>query len=188
MMHTLAVHIPNALPKSFFWGLYHSSWDRPAGRLIWASVIWIISVGIIFFLTRRPKPAEPPTWAQAMLGAVIVFGLMLLSYGTIPHEWLTFSNAYLHWNASKLLVDSGQHLVGPFHWLNFKINKQAVADTVVTVIYIFMLVVNVYLFSAWQKRPAAKPSDEGTPRTKPTNEPAETVGTSAYGRPVTVGS
>jgi len=184
MVHTLAVHIPNALPKSWFWGAYHSTWDRPAGRLIWATLIWVVAVVIIVLITRRPKPAEPATWAQAMLGALLTFMLMILSYGTIPHEWLTFSNAYLHWNASKLLVDSGQHIVGPFHWLNFKINKQAVADTVVTLIYVFMLVVNVLLFSLWQKRPAAKPKDADTPAPKT----EETVGTSAYGRPVTVSS
>jgi len=181
MVHTLAVHIPNALPKDL--GPFHMSWTRPAGRLLWATLIWVIAVAVIIGLTRRPKPAEPATWAQAMLGALLTFMLMILSYGTIPHEWLTFSNAYLHWNASKLLVDSGQHLVGPFHWLNFKINKQAVADTFVTIIYVVMLVVNVYLFSAWQKRPAAKPKDTAEPA--PPSEP-ETVGTSAYGRPVTV--
>ena len=182
MVHTLAVHIPNLLPKDL--GPFHLSWTRPGGRLIWATIIWVIAVAIIIGITRRPKPAEPATWAQAMLGAVLTFALMLLSYGTIPHEWLTFSNAYLHWNASKLLVDSGQHLIGPFHWLNFKINKQAVADTVVTVIYVFMLGLNIYLFSAWQKRPAPKPAD--TAGAPPAAETEQTVGTSAYGRPVTV--
>ena len=185
MVHTLAVHIPNLLPKGI--GPVHMSWTRPAGRLIWATIIWAIAMGVILFLCRRPKPVEPPTWAQAMLGAVISFALMLLSYGTIPHEWLTFSNAYLHWNASKLLVDSGQHLIGPFHWLNFKINKQAVSDTVVTVIYLFMLSFNIYLFSAWQKRPAPTPAaaDASEPKAAKTEQ---TVGTSAYGRPVTVES
>ncbi len=187
MVHTLAVHIPNLLPKDL--GPIHLSWTRPAGRLIWATIIWIIAMAVILWLTRRPKPAEPPTWAQAMLGAVITFALMILSYGTIPHEWLTFSNAYLHFNASKLLVNSGQHLIGPFHWLNFKINKQAVADTVVTVIYLFMLSFNIFLFSKWQKRPAyVPPKEEGTPRATAEGQPAETVGTSAYGRPVTVKS
>src|SRR3954465_6875939 len=183
MVHTLAVHIPNLVPKHV--GPVHFGWTRPAGRLIWASIIWLVAVGVIIGLTRRPKRAEPATWAQSMLGALLTFALMLLSYGTIPHEWLTFSNAYLHWNASKLLVDSGQHIVGPLHWLNFKINKQAVADAVVTIIYVVMLVVNVYLFAAWQKRPAAKPKETAAPA--PPSEP-ETVGTSAYGRPVTVRS
>ncbi|HEY3832434.1 MAG TPA: hypothetical protein VGO03_09095 [Acidimicrobiia bacterium] len=184
MMHTLAVHIPNALPKSIF-GWYHLTWDRPAGRLLWALVIWVIAMAIIVWLTRRPKPAEPPTWGQAMGGALITFALMILSYGTIPHEWLIYSNAYLHWNASKLLVNSGQHLIGPFHWLNFMINKQAVADFFTVLIYVFMLTVNVILVSKWQKRPAHKPAEAAAPTPEPEPQPA---GTSAYGRPVTVRS
>ncbi len=180
MVHTLAVHIPNLMPKDL--GPFHMSWTRPAGRLIWASLIWIIAVSTIMFFTRRPKPVEPPTWAQAMLGAVGTFALMLISYGTIPHEWLIFANAYLHWNASKLFVGSGQHLIGPIHWLNFKINKQAIADTFVTVIYLFMLTTNIVVFAAWQKRPQPKPEEAAAPKAA---EPEQTVGTSAYGRPVT---
>src|SRR3954468_4587367 len=133
MVHTLAVHIPNLLPKQI--GPVHFGWVRPAGRLIWATIILVIAVAIILWMTKRPKPAEPATWAQAMLGSLLSFLLMILAYGTIPHEWLNFSNAYLHWNASKLLVDSGQTIIGPFHWLDLKINKQAVADAIVTVIY-----------------------------------------------------
>jgi len=79
---------------------------------------------------------------------------MLLAYGTIPHEWLNFSNSYMKWNAAKFIVHSGQK-IGPIHWLNFDINKQALSDTGAVVIYAVMLTLNVILISKWQKRPIA---------------------------------
>ncbi len=99
----LALHIPNVLPKTVPWidygangkGFYinhHSQWVRHAGRMIWATLIFAIGIGIGFWLTRKPKRAEPATWAQTILGAMLVWGMMALGYGTIPHEWLTFGN------------------------------------------------------------------------------------------------
>ena len=169
MVHTIASHVPNLLPDWHF--------IRPAGRLFWATVLLAVSVGVIVQLCKRPKPAEPATWAQSMLGAVVTFGLMLIAYGTIPHEWLTFGNSYLHLTESKFVVHSGQHLIGPIHWLNFSINKRALLDVIAAVIYIVALSGNVMLFAKWQKRPAAKVVDA----------PAETqdAGTSPYGRPMT---
>jgi len=112
-----------------------------------------------------------------MAGAVVVFGLMLVAYGTVPHEWLTFANKYLRWDESHFIVRSNQE-IGPIHWLHFSINKRALTDTVAVVIYAIMLTLNIVLVSKWQKR---------TVRTEE-SEPAADVpaGTSAYGRPLTV--
>jgi hypothetical protein len=171
MAPIVAMKVWNILPK---WHFFH-----PAGRLIWSSLIFILGTGAVVALTKRPKPAEAPTWAQAMLGAVATFALMWLAYGTIPHEWLQFSNSYLHWNESAFLVHKGQKIAGPIHWLNFDINKRAITDAVAAGIYVVMLGLNVFLFSAWQKRPAAKVDDSA----KAGDETV--VGTSAYGRPLT---
>ena len=78
MAHTIAVHIQNILPDWHFF--------RPAGRLIWTSLVLFLATGAVIAVCKRPKPAEPSTWAQAMLGAVGTFGLMILAYGTVPHE------------------------------------------------------------------------------------------------------
>jgi len=167
----VAIDIPNFLPKWHFL--------QPAGRLIWASVIFVLALGFVMFLISKPKPVEPPTWAQCMLGAVATFALMLLAYGTIPHEWLNFSNSYMKWNAAKFIVHGGQK-IGPIHWLNFDINKQALSDTGAVVIYAVMLTLNVILISKWQKRPIA------TDTTTASSAEERVVGESAYGRPVTV--
>jgi len=162
-------------------GPFTFSWAQPAGRLIWATLLLAIGVGIVLVMIHRPKPAEPATWAQAMLGAVATASLMLLAYGTIPHEWLNFSNSYLHWNAAKFIVRSGQK-IGPIHFLNFDINKQAIADAITAGIYVVMLTLNVYLFAKWQKRPTR----EAVAAAAAADAPEKVVGESAYGRPVTV--
>lgn len=169
---SLAVDIPNLLPSWHFF--------QPAGRLIWSTLLLVAIVVGAFIMAKRPKPAEPPTWAQCMLGAVFVFGAMLLAYGTVPHEWLTYGNSYLKWNESKFLVRSGQKL-GPIRFLNFDVNKRVLNDTVVTIIYVVVLSVNVYLFALWQKRPVRTEQTD----TAATAAPSEkVVGESAYGRPV----
>lgn len=171
MRHVLGLEVPNFLPDAI--GL------RSAGRLIWTSLLFVVLVVPVMAAIRRPKPKLKATWAQAMGGAIWVWALMILAYGSIPHEWLTFATGYLRWDESHFLVRSGQS-IGPFHWLNFDINKRALTDTVASLIYIVMLGLNVYVFAAWQKRPEAKdelPGEAGEDKV---------VGTSAFGRPVTV--
>ena len=62
----LALHIPNVLPKTVPWidygpggkGFYinhHSTWVRPAGRLIWSTLIFAIGIVIAYRLTKKPK-------------------------------------------------------------------------------------------------------------------------------------
>jgi hypothetical protein len=166
----LAAHIPNPLPKSVL--TFNLSWTHAAGRLIWATLLLLIGVGIVLFLARRPKSAEPPTWAQSMVGALAVFALMIVAYGTVPHEWIIFANSYLKWGTAKYVMTRN-------HILHFDINLQAVNDAVAAGIYGVMLGLNIFLVSIWQKRPVRAPetSDESDAR-----QPA---GTSAYNRPVT---
>ena len=165
----LAAHIPNPLPKSVL--TFNLSWTHPAGRLIWASVLLLIGIGVVLVMARRPKPAEPATWAQAMVGALGVFGLMVLAYGTVPHEWIIFANSYLHWSAANYVMHKNRII-------HFDINTQAANDAVAALIYVVTLTANVFLFSLWQKRPVRAPEAD---------EKAEPVaaGTSAFGRPMT---
>jgi len=175
--HLLASTIPTFPPRTI--GPLTFTWAQPAGRLIWSSLLLIVIIVAAVIVAKRPKPAEPATWAQCMLGSVFVFGAMLLAYGVVPHEWLTFSNSYLKWNESKFLVRSGQK-IGPIHFLNFDINKRSLSDTGAVIIYVVVLSVNIYLFSLWQKRPVRSTTD--TSAKAATEE--KVVGESAYGRPV----
>jgi hypothetical protein len=120
-------------------------------------------------LVRRPKPELPPTWAQAMLGAVAVFGLFLLIYGVVPHEWLTWADSGLKLREDRILIDT---------WA-IDFSGRALRDMVATFFYIFFLGMNTWMWIAWQKRGTAKPKPAAAATTP---EPA---GTSAFSRPVT---
>jgi hypothetical protein len=183
----LALHVPNALPESVF-GI-DTPYLRPAGRLIWSSVILFAGIAIVFVLTRLPKKSdEPATWAQCILGAMFVFFMMTLAYGTVPHEWLNFAGSYLNFSKATYVVREGQL---PGNMPPFDIPKAAFVDAVAAGMYIVFLGLNVYLFAAWQKRKVAEPASEEA--VDATAEPAGRFArlrrrekrVSAYGRPVT---
>jgi len=192
----LALHVPNVLPKSVPWidfarhkGLYinsHSTWVRHAGRLIFASLIFAIGCIVGYIWTKKPKRAEPATWAATILGAMGVWAMMALGYGTIPHEWATFGNSYLNFNTATFLMHKNR-------LIHFDITRSVVIDIGVTVIYGIALVLQVWLFVRWQKRPAAEtePVETAEVDEPTTGGPLSRLlrrrekRTSAYGRPVT---
>ena len=191
----LALEVPNLLPRSIPWidfthGSFrvnsHSVWPRHAGRLIWATILFTIGIVIAFVWTRKPKPAEPSTWAKTIAGAMLVWAMMTLGYGTIPHEWLTFANSYLNFNTATWLMRRNRII-------HFDIPRSAVVDIGVTTIYGIVLVLQVWLFIRWQKRPVAEAAAETTEveTEEETGGPLSRLRrrrdkrVSAYGRPVT---
>jgi hypothetical protein len=191
----LALHIPNVLPKTVPWidfarhkGIYinhHSQWVRHAGRMIWATLIFLVGLAIAYRLTKKPKRAEPATWAQTILGAMCMWGMMALGYGTIPHEWLTFGNSYLNFNTATFVMTRNR-------FIHFDITRSVVIDIGTTVIYGMVLVLQVWLIARWQKRPVLEPAaDAETEETQTSAGPLARLlrrrekRVSAYGRPVT---
>ena len=128
-------------------------WMRPAGRLIWSIVFFLIGLIIIFVLMRRPKPDRPATWAECIAGAVGVFGMMTLAYAVIPHEWITFSDKYLQWDTTVFVFRSNQKMLFfPWNW-PFSFDKHNIRDIIVVVIYgIVDRAQPRGSSSAWQKR------------------------------------
>ena len=182
----LAVHVPNLLPKTVF----GSHFPRPAGRLIWSTIMFVAATGIGILFIRRPKRTnEPPTWAQAFLGAMAVWVWFTLGYAVVPSEWIVFGNSYLNFDSSTFLLRRSQ-------WATnlppFDITRDKFVDAVAALIYVVVLGLNVYLFAAWQKRKVVEPATEAetTEQLPPGGilarlraRRAERV--SAYGRPVT---
>src|SRR6478736_8729923 len=138
-------------------------------------------------MCRRPKKSsEPATWAQTFLGAMAVWVMLTLGYGVIPSEWIIFGNSYLNFDSSTFLLHKNS--VVPFD-----ITRDKFVDGVAAGIYVVVLVLNVYLFAAWQKRKVAEPVTAAVGEAAP--PPPEAGGgpfsrlrrrdkrVSAYGRP-----
>ena len=150
---------------------------RPAGRLIWFSLLLIVMMIPIFIALRRPKSDKPTTWAQAMAGAVYVFWLFLLVYAIIPHEFITFADKYLLWGQNKYVIKSTTAIPGisAFNW-PFSVDMQSVRDVAVVGIYVVFFAANIALFVMWQNRKVKTEDDD--------EEKTVVVGRSRFGRPL----
>jgi hypothetical protein len=157
--------MPNLIPD---W----QDWMRPAGRLIWASLLLLIGLAITMALMRRPKPDRPSTWAECMAGSVGVFAMMTLAYAVIPHEWITFADGHLQWGTTRFIVKSGQDF-GLFNF-PFDITYKAVSDVIAAGIYGVLFGANLALIAMWQKRGKESAPASAEPETR----------TSRFGRPL----
>jgi hypothetical protein len=143
--------------------------SQEPGRFFISLLLCAISFAIFMALVKRPKSELPPTWAQSMLGALVVFALILLIYGVVPHEWLTWSDSKLGLREDKIFLSTRP----------VKVSGRAIRDTVAALLYIIFLGIQTWMWVKWQKRGTAKPKPA---RAAATPEPA---GVSAFSRPVT---
>ncbi len=141
-------------------------------------IMLILGVAICLWVGRRRPIGTPLTWGEAVVAGTFVFGIMLLAYGVVPHQWLSYADNELLWRPDKLLVGISS---GGVVWGNeakdlggtgrILINYQAIRDIVATMIYVVALGGQMYLWSVWQKRGRKKPGDVE-------------AATSRFGRPV----
>ena len=137
-------------------------------RFLASLVLTAIGFGVFGYFLKRPKSELPATWAQCMLGAMGVFAMFLITYGVVPHEWLTWADSDLGLREDKILLDT----------YAIDISGRTLRDVVATTIYIVFLGANIATWIMWQKRGTAKP------KAAPATTPAP-AGTSAFSRPVT---
>jgi hypothetical protein len=101
---------------------------------------------------------------------------------------LTFANSYLNWGKDTFFVRENQFFGGSFPPID--VPRYVGADIIAAGSYVVFGTINVYLFSAWQKRKVAEPvedeaADEETGGSPLARLRRRRAGTSAYGRPVT---
>jgi hypothetical protein len=126
---------------------------------------------VIPYSKRRPV-GHPTTWGEAMLAAVFAFGLLFMSFGIVPHQWLSHADKDLGWNRAKILygpwgVLKPKALGG---WFPFTLQYEAIRDLIVVLIHVWYFGLMIYLWGVWQKRGRTTTSTE--------------VATSTYGRPL----
>lgn len=135
--------------------------------LVISTLALVGGIALVFAVGRRRPPGTPVTWGEAFIGGTFIFALFLLAYGIIPHQWLTFADNQLLWRPDKLMIGisgDGVKLGADVKSLGgtgrIIVNAQAVRDMVAAGIYIVFLVIQVYLWSVWQKRGRKAPEVE----------------------------
>ncbi len=129
-------------------------------------IAMMLMVAVCLYVAGRRPIGTPLTWGEAMVAGTWVFGIMMLAYGIVPHQWLNYADNELLWRPDKLLVGISS---GGVVWGNdaknlggtgrILINYQAIRDIVASVLYIVFLGGQMYLWSVWQKRGRKKPGD-----------------------------
>ncbi|MGI8807600.1 MAG: hypothetical protein ACR2KK_07125 [Acidimicrobiales bacterium] len=129
-------------------------------------IVMMLMVAVCMYVGARRPLGTPLTWGEAMVAGTWVFGIMMLAYGIVPHQWLNYADNELLWRPDKLLVGISS---GGVVWGNgakdlggtgrILINYQAIRDIIASVIYIVLLGGQMYLWSVWQKRGRKKPGE-----------------------------
>ncbi len=145
-----------------------------------ACLIMLFSgIGICLWVGKRRPLGTPVTWGEAFVAGTLVFALMLLAYGVIPHQWLNYADNDLLWRKDKFAL--GMSLQNfSFKWGHLAktvsgegrilVSFEAVRDMIAAGLYIVFLGGQIALWSAWQKRGRKQPELDQL--------------SSAFGRPV----
>ncbi len=158
-------------------------------------------LAVVFRVAKTRAPDTPLSWGEAYVAGIFIFFFMLLIYGIIPHQWLTYADNGLGWRPDKRGIPTGPiaelHIFGKtvihHHLLwgstkdisllafagshnrgRIQVNAQVLRDIIATMIYGITLTGNIKMILWWQKRQPA-----GTKTEKPA-----VIKESAFGRPV----
>jgi hypothetical protein len=139
--------------------------------LVSLAITLILIFAVIPYGKRRPV-GKPLSWGEGMLAATYGFAVMFLAYGVVPHQWLTHVQNELGWREDKILHGPGDILLAQAQGgdFPFTINYLQVGDALVAGIYVGFGLLQIWMFSWWQKRGRVKPTTE--------------LVTSSYGRPL----
>ena len=133
------------------------------------AVTILLTVGVMAYGRRRPV-GTPLTWGEALVGATVVFFILFLAYGVVPHQWLAWADSELGWRKDRILA--GPEVVtnkSISFDIPMTITYETMRDAIAAGIYIVFLGAQMALWSMWQKRGASKPKE---------------IPTSAFGRPL----
>ncbi len=134
-------------------------------------MVLVLGIAVAMYVGHRRPLGTPLTWGEAFLAATFGFGLMILAYGIIPHQWLNYADNELLWRPDRILLgistaglhfgDAAKTAGGSGRIL---VSYQALRDIVAATLYIVFLGGQMVLWSIWQKRGRAKGALEPTSR------------------------
>jgi len=138
---------------------------------------FLLSLGVTVGLTaivmlygnRRPV-GTPLTWGEAMVGATVVFFIIFLIYGVVPHQWLAFADNEWGWRKDKIWAGPDTITEKSFGVdIPITISYEHIRDVIAAGIYIVALGAQIFLWAKFQNRGKTKPKE---------------IETSAFGRPL----
>ncbi|MBG7603225.1 MAG: hypothetical protein IZT58_01165 [Actinobacteria bacterium] len=134
----------------------------------------VMALAVIPYGKRRPVGA-PFSWGEAMLGSTYMFGVLFLTFGIVPHQWIDHADKDLGWSKDKLLIGWGGFLqpVSQGGWNPVTLQYEALRDIIVVLIHLLFFIEFVALAFWWQKRGDAKPDAK-----------SKEIPISTYGRPL----
>ncbi len=51
---------------------------------------------------KASSPGQAGVWGEAMIGSTYAFGVLFLTYGILPHQWIDHADKNLGWSKDKL--------------------------------------------------------------------------------------
>jgi hypothetical protein len=125
-------------------------------------VVGILGVVAALLFSRRRPVGAPLSWGEAMAAAVYTMFMFLWWFAIIPHQWLTYGGAVLHWTPDRLLVR-------PTGVQPLTISYETLRDIIAVIIYGVGIGLWVTIWAFWNDRGKKAPAP---------------VPASRYGRPL----
>ncbi len=134
-------------------------------------LIVIIGIAVALFVGHRRPIGTPLSWGEAFVAATFAFGMMVVAYGVVPHQWLDWADNELGWRPDKLLMAfsaDGVKFNADAAELGGRgriiMSYETLRDIVAAGLYVVFLAAHMYLWSIWQKRGRTKAGVEPTSR------------------------
>ena len=139
-------------------------------------IITAMMCAVVLFVARRRTPGTPMTWGEGYLAGTFMFALLLMLYGIVPNQWLSWADNELGWRSDSFgvptpfgrLFENGLTFGGRGRIM---ITAQVVRDIIAAGFYIVFFTAQCAGWLWWQKRGKRAPA---TPE----------IETSAFGRPL----
>ena len=149
------------LPRGWAWVLL--------GQLVSLGGVLLAIGGIALAFLYEKKM----TWARSAIGAGLFTALMIILFGVVPNEWLTYTQAEWEWTDQKIWVEIPPALIG-----GNEVNLSAAAlKDIVAGTYVLVVTGAVaFAMIRWQKRDEIRAARE--------KAKASAAPVSRYGRPL----
>lgn len=126
-----------SIPRGWFWVLI--------GQLVSLGGVLLLMAGTaLAFLYDRKL-----TWARSAIAALLFTSLMMILFGVIPNEWLTYTQAEWEWTSQKIWIRIPTDLIGG-NELN--ISAAAFKDIIVGTYVLIVTGAVAAAMISWQKR------------------------------------